>query len=136
MVGGTRLSNYRSWLDAVGTPIAVQQKLMRHSDIRTTMNIYGDVVTDEMAQAHSKVVGLALTRKVIGKLIAGLAKSFKNGGESGIRIHQKTEFQRVVRNDEHPKALKEIPRTCYCPLNAPRKLKCPRQSAWRCDQDG
>jgi integrase len=51
---------YRSWLDAVGTPIAVQQKLMRHSDIRTTMNIYGDVVTDEMGQAHSKVVGLAL----------------------------------------------------------------------------
>jgi integrase len=45
----------------VGTPIAVQQKLMRHSDIRTTMNLYGDVVTDEMAQAHSKVVGLALS---------------------------------------------------------------------------
>ena len=38
---------YRSWLDAVGTPIAVQKKLMRHSDIRTTMNIYGDVVTDQ-----------------------------------------------------------------------------------------
>lgn len=51
---------YRSWLDAVGTPIAVQQKLMRHSDIRTTMNTYGDVVTDEMEQAHAKVVGLAL----------------------------------------------------------------------------
>ncbi len=33
---------------------------MRHSDIRTTMNIYGDIVTDEMSQAHSKVVGLAL----------------------------------------------------------------------------
>ena len=52
--------SYRSWLDAVGTPIAVQQKLMRHSDIRTTMNLYGDVVTNEMAEAHSKVVGLAL----------------------------------------------------------------------------
>ena len=51
---------YRSWLDAVGAPIAVQQKLMRHSDIRTTMNVYGDVVTDEMAEAHGKVVGLAL----------------------------------------------------------------------------
>jgi integrase len=50
---------YRSWLDAVGTPIAVQQKLMRHSDIRTTMNICGDVVTDEMAVASSKVAGLA-----------------------------------------------------------------------------
>ncbi len=53
---------YRSWLDAVGTPIAVQQKVMRQSDIRTTMNIYGDVVTNEMAQSHSKVVGLALNR--------------------------------------------------------------------------
>jgi integrase len=54
--------SYRSWLDAVGTGVAVQQKLMRHSDIRTTMNLYGDVVTDEMAQAHSKVVRLALPR--------------------------------------------------------------------------
>lgn len=51
---------YRSWLDAVGTPIAVQQKLMRHADIRTTMNVYGDRVTDEMANAASKVAGLAV----------------------------------------------------------------------------
>ena len=50
---------YRSWLDAVGTPVAVQQKMMRHSDIRTTMNVYGDVVTDEMATAGSKVAQLA-----------------------------------------------------------------------------
>jgi hypothetical protein len=35
---------------------------MRHSDVRTTMNIYGDVVTDEMERAHSKVVSLALNR--------------------------------------------------------------------------
>jgi len=51
---------YRSWLDAVGTPNAVQQRLMRHSDIRTTMNIYGSVVTDEMEKASSRVAGLAL----------------------------------------------------------------------------
>lgn len=51
---------YRSWLDAVGTPIAVQQKLMRHADIRTTMNVYGDIVTDEMSVAIGKVAGLAL----------------------------------------------------------------------------
>jgi integrase len=51
---------YRSWLDAVGTSLAVQQKLMRHADIRTTMNIYGDVVTDEMAVANRKVARLAL----------------------------------------------------------------------------
>lgn len=56
----TMRHTYRSWLDAVGTTIAVQQKLMRHADIRTTMNVYGDVVTDEMQRAHSKVVDLAL----------------------------------------------------------------------------
>jgi integrase len=51
---------YRSWLDAVGTPIAVQQKLMRHADIRTTMNTYGDVVTNEMTCAAAKVAHLAV----------------------------------------------------------------------------
>jgi integrase len=60
---------YRSWLDAVGTPIAVQQKLMRHADIRTTMNTYGDVVTDEMVEACGKVAGLALN----GRWMAGKA---------------------------------------------------------------
>lgn len=53
---------YRSWLDAVGTGIAVQQRLMRHADVRTTMNVYGDVVTDEMREAHSKVVRMALSQ--------------------------------------------------------------------------
>jgi integrase len=56
--------SYRSWLDAVGTSVAVQQKLMRHADVRTTMNTYGDVVTDEMAQASSKVVRLAIPQVV------------------------------------------------------------------------
>jgi len=39
--------------------VAVQQKMMRHADIRTTFNIYGDVVTDEMTTASSKVAQLA-----------------------------------------------------------------------------
>ena len=58
---------YRSWLDAVGTPIAVQQKMMRHADIRTTLNIYGDVVTDEMAVAGSKIARLALNGAQTGR---------------------------------------------------------------------
>jgi integrase len=53
---------HRTWLDSVGTPVGVQQKLMRHSDIRTTMNIYGDAATEDMRQAHEKVVQLALSR--------------------------------------------------------------------------
>jgi integrase len=51
---------YRTWLDSVGTPVGVQQRLMRHADIRTTMNIYGDAVTPDMREAHDKIVGLAL----------------------------------------------------------------------------
>lgn len=53
---------YRSWLDSVGTPVGVQQRLMRHADIRTTMNIYGDAVTDDMTKAHGKIVRLALSQ--------------------------------------------------------------------------
>jgi integrase len=53
---------YRTWLDSVGTPVGVQQRLMRHADIRTTMNVYGDAVTADMAEAHGKIVGLALNR--------------------------------------------------------------------------
>jgi hypothetical protein len=42
---------------------------LRHSDIQTTMNIYGDVVTDEMRQAGSKVVGLAIDSRVISESV-------------------------------------------------------------------
>ena len=31
---------YRPWLDSVGTSVGVQQKLMQHSDIRTTIKQY------------------------------------------------------------------------------------------------
>ena len=51
---------YRSWLDAAKTPIAVQQKLMRHASITTTMDIYGDVITNEQEQANSKVAVMAI----------------------------------------------------------------------------
>jgi len=50
---------FRTWLDSVGTPVGVQQQLMRHADIRTTMNTYGDAVITDMVQAHGKIVGLA-----------------------------------------------------------------------------
>jgi hypothetical protein len=35
---------------------------MRHADIRTTMNVYGDVVTDEMRLAQAKVAQMALAK--------------------------------------------------------------------------
>jgi integrase len=56
---------FRTWLDATGTTIGVQQKLMRHADIRTTMNIYGDAATEDMKQAHSKVVQMILPKRAV-----------------------------------------------------------------------
>lgn len=35
---------YRTWLDETGAPVGVQQKLMRHAQVSTTMNIYGNAL--------------------------------------------------------------------------------------------
>ena len=53
---------YRSWLDDTGAPIGVQQKLMRHAQISTTMNVYGNALMAAKREANSKVVGMALRR--------------------------------------------------------------------------
>lgn len=43
--------SFRTHLDALGTPIGVQQKMMRHADIRTTMNYYGAALKADMRKA-------------------------------------------------------------------------------------
>jgi integrase len=50
---------FRSWLDEVGTPLGVQRRLMRHTDIRTTMR-YGTSAEGDMRHAHEKIVRMAL----------------------------------------------------------------------------
>lgn len=47
---------YRALLDKTGAPMGVQQKLMRHASITTTMNTYGDAYMDEKRAAHEKIV--------------------------------------------------------------------------------
>ena len=51
---------YRTLLDETGAPMKVQQELMRHASIQTTMNVYGQVLSDTKRQANSKVVQLVL----------------------------------------------------------------------------
>jgi integrase len=50
--------SYRSWLDETGAPMKVQQELMRHASIQTTMNVYGRAMTETKRRANSQVVGL------------------------------------------------------------------------------
>jgi integrase len=55
---------YRSWLDATGAPVGVQQKMMRHAQISTTMNQYGKALMESKREANSRVVSLALRSAV------------------------------------------------------------------------
>ena len=64
---------YRSWLDETGAPMKVQQELMRHASIQTTMNVYGQAMTDSKRAPTRKVVSLvfgrARTRDVEGAVV-------------------------------------------------------------------
>ncbi|SRR5579885_1277119 len=51
---------YSTLLHAYGTDMKVQQELLRHSDIRTTMNIYTHTVAPALREANSKVVRMIL----------------------------------------------------------------------------
>jgi integrase len=48
--------SYRAWLDETGAPLGVQQKLMRHASISTTMNVYGGAFMDAKRKANTSVV--------------------------------------------------------------------------------
>jgi integrase len=54
---------YRSWLDATGAPIGVQQKLMRHAQVSTTMNTYGNALMQSKRDANSRVARLVLNAR-------------------------------------------------------------------------
>jgi integrase len=56
--------SHSSLLHALGVDLKVQQELLRHADIRTTMNIYTHAVPAALRKANSKVVRLVLPAQV------------------------------------------------------------------------
>ena len=46
----------RSWLDSGNVQVGVQKDLRRHSDINTTMNIYGRALPADMRKSHNRMV--------------------------------------------------------------------------------
>jgi integrase len=64
-----------SLLRANGTDIKVQQELLRHADVRTTMNIYTQAPSDQKREAHSNVVQMVLKAK------APLRRQVRSEGE-------------------------------------------------------
>jgi hypothetical protein len=47
-------------LNDIGTPLGVQQRLMRHADIKTTMNTYGSAFDKTKRRANSRAAYLVL----------------------------------------------------------------------------
>jgi integrase len=52
--------SYSTLLNELGTDLKVQQALLRHADIRTTMNVYTRAVPDRLRQANSRLVSVLL----------------------------------------------------------------------------
>ena len=60
-------NTYRSWRDETGASMKVQQELMRHASVQTTMNVYGRAMTDSKRKANSQVVGLVFGETLEGR---------------------------------------------------------------------
>lgn len=56
--------SHSTLLHALGVDLKVQQELLRHADVRTTMNIYTHAVPAALREANSKVVQLVLPAQV------------------------------------------------------------------------
>jgi integrase len=54
--------SYRAWLDETGAPVGVQQKLMRHANVSTTMDQYGNASTLAKRKANRPLVQRLLRR--------------------------------------------------------------------------
>ena len=52
--------SYSSMLRQLGVDVKVQQELLRHADIRTTINVYTQAVSEQKRAAHSRVVRMVL----------------------------------------------------------------------------
>ncbi len=56
--------SYSSLLRQLGVDVKVQQELLRHADIRTTLNVYTQAVPEYLREANSRVVRLVLNNRV------------------------------------------------------------------------
>ena len=54
--------SYSTMLRSLKVDVKVQQELLRHADIRTTMNLYTQAIPDDMREATSRIARMVLPR--------------------------------------------------------------------------
>lgn len=72
---------YSTMLRSAGTDIKVQQELLRHANIQTTMNIYTQAVSDQKRAANSKVVEMVLSGAKRGPFQRGSSNGSAMGAD-------------------------------------------------------
>ena len=70
-------------LRSAGTDIKVQQELLRHANIQTTMNIYTQAVSDQKRAANSKVVEMVLSGAKRGPVRRVSGNGSRTGADCG-----------------------------------------------------
>jgi hypothetical protein len=102
--------SYRAWLDELGTPVTVQQRAMRHGDIRVTMN-YGDAVGDGLREASAEVAARAIPQGTARKWHGTTPKPLNHWGgrrESNLPLNVKQRTsQRTESNPSPRKCMKD-----------------------------
>jgi integrase len=66
---------FSSMLRELGTDIKVQQELLRHADVRTTLQIYTQAPSAQKREAVGKLVRMVLPKPLMDVLDAGKIKS-------------------------------------------------------------
>jgi hypothetical protein len=69
-------------LRAAGTDIKVQQELLRHSTIQSTMNVYTQAVSEQKRAANTMVVGILFNEN------ASIDQSPANGSQKALSTLQ------------------------------------------------
>jgi integrase len=74
--------SYSTMLRAAGTDIKVQQELLRHSTIQSTMNVYTQAVSEQKRAANTMVVGILFNEN------ASIDQSPANGSQKALSTLQ------------------------------------------------
>jgi integrase len=59
---------YSSLLRQIGVDVKVQQELLRHADVRTTLNVYTQAPSEQKRAAHSSVVRMVVAGRKIAEM--------------------------------------------------------------------
>ena len=91
--GGPGRHSYSTMLCALKVDVKVQQELLRHADVRATLNIYIRAVPEALRSANSKVVRMALPEAK-----TGMKKRVGNTWAISVPAHSHALFRRCCNS--------------------------------------